>query len=81
MRAIFDTDLHIDNLENFLAYSGTQAFIINQDDHILCEKFLNGVRRDSIVTSLSVAKSITSALIGIASVEGFIHNVDDPITN
>jgi CubicO group peptidase (beta-lactamase class C family) len=38
------------------------------------------MQRDSIVTSFSVAKSFTSALIGIAIQEGYIHSVNDPIT-
>jgi CubicO group peptidase (beta-lactamase class C family) len=33
-----------------------------------------------MVTSFSMAKSFTSALIGIAIHEGYINNVDDPIT-
>jgi CubicO group peptidase (beta-lactamase class C family) len=46
----------------------------------LYENYFNGTQRDSIVTSFSVAKSFTSALIGIAIDEGYIHSVDDPIT-
>jgi CubicO group peptidase (beta-lactamase class C family) len=78
---IFEASFEIDNLDDFLADTGTQAFIIIQDDHLIFEKYYNGVQRDSIVTSFSVAKSFTSALIGIAIADGFIHSVDDPITN
>src|SRR5208282_5124796 len=42
---------------------------------------LNGYQRDSICISRSVAKSFTSALVGIAIDEGFIKSVDDPIIN
>ena len=37
-------------------------------------------RRESIVTSFSMAKSFTSALVGIALAEGHIESVDDPVT-
>lgn len=80
VRAVFESDPQIDHLEGFLADTGTQAFIVIQDDQILYEKYFNRVERDSIVTSFSVAKSFTSALIGIAIADGYIHSVDDPIT-
>jgi len=51
-----------------------------QDGKILYENYFNDTQRDSIVTSFSVAKSFTSALIGIAIDEGYIKSVNDPIT-
>jgi CubicO group peptidase (beta-lactamase class C family) len=66
--------------DSFLEANNTQAFIVIQDGAILYENYFNGTQRDSIVTSFSVAKSFTSALIGIAIQEGYIHSVDDPIT-
>ena len=56
------------------------AFIVIKDDKIFYEKYFNGYQRDSINTSFSMAKSITSALIGIAIDEGLITSVDDPVT-
>ena len=66
--------------DHFLEMNHTQAFIVIQDGKIRYENYFNGTRRDSIVTSFSVAKSFTSALIGIAIQEGDIENVNDPIT-
>lgn len=68
------------DLESFLTGSGTQAFIVIQDDTVLYEKYFNGAQRDSIVTSFSAAKSFVSTLVGIATAEGKIHSIDDPIT-
>lgn len=65
---------------SFLEENGTQAFIVIQDGAILYENYFNDTRRDSIVTSFSVAKSFGSALIGIALQEGYIQSVDEPIT-
>ena len=71
----------IEDFDSFLAKNRTQAFIVIQNDNILYEQYFNGASRDSIVTSFSIAKSFTSALIGIAISEGYIKSVDDPITN
>ena len=71
----------MDDFDAFLAKNRTQAFIVIQDDAILYEQYFNGASRDSIVTSFSTAKSFTSTLIGIAISEGYIHSVDDPITD
>jgi CubicO group peptidase (beta-lactamase class C family) len=68
-------------LEEFLESTNTTSFIVIKDDSILYEGYFNGYDRDSIVTSFSMAKSITSALVGIAIEEGYINSVDDPITD
>ena len=71
----------VDDWDAFLEANQTQAFIVIQDGNVLYEKYFNATQRDSIVTSYSVAKSFTSALIGIASEEGYINSVDDPFTD
>ncbi len=78
---ILETILDTDDIEAFLERSDTQAFIVIQDDVILYENYFNESSRDSLATSFSVAKSFTSALIGIAIAEGYIHSVDDAITD
>jgi CubicO group peptidase (beta-lactamase class C family) len=67
--------------DSFLEDTETQAFIVLQDGEVLYERYLNETQRDSIVTSFSVAKSFTSALVGIAIEEGYVGGVDDPITD
>lgn len=64
----------------FLAQNQTQAFIVVHDGRLVYEQYFNGTQRDTLVTSFSVAKSITSALVGMAIDEGFIGSVDDPVT-
>jgi len=78
---ILETILDTDDIEAFFERSDTQAFIIIQDDVILYENYFNGTSRDSLATSFSVAKSFTSALVGIAIAEGHINSVDDAITD
>lgn len=42
--------------------------------------YFNGYQHDSVQTSMSIAKSVLSALVGIAVGEGRIGSVDDSIT-
>jgi CubicO group peptidase (beta-lactamase class C family) len=68
------------DLTQFLAATDTTAFLIVRGDTLLYEGYFNGAARDSVQTSMSVAKSVLSALVGIAIGEGRIGSVDDPIT-
>jgi len=68
------------DFEAFMEMTKTTSFIVIKDDAILCEGYFNGYDRDSIVTSFSIAKSFTSALVGIAIDEGLIASVNDPVT-
>jgi CubicO group peptidase (beta-lactamase class C family) len=69
------------SLEEFLKATQTTSFIIIKDGSILYEGYASGYNRDSIVASFSIAKSFTSALIGIAIDEGYIGSVDDPMVS
>ncbi len=68
-------------LSELLRSTGTHAFIVVRDNQMLYEDYFNGFARDSLGTSWSLAKSFTSALVGIAISEGCIKSLDDPITN
>lgn len=81
IQALFEQNPEIRDLDDLLKQTQTQAFIVIQNDVILYEKYLNGASRDTIVTSMSIAKSFTSALIGTAIDDGFIKSVVDPITD
>jgi CubicO group peptidase (beta-lactamase class C family) len=60
--------------------NGTVAIVIVKHGKVVLERYYNGYKRDSIVTSFSVAKSVVSALVGIAINDGHIKSIDDPIT-
>ena len=68
-------------LSELLRSTGTHAFIVIRDNQVLYENYFNGYARDSVCTSWSLAKSFTSALVGIAISEGYIKSLDDPVTN
>jgi CubicO group peptidase (beta-lactamase class C family) len=66
-------------LTDLLAQTDTQAFIVIRNNAVIYEQYLNGASRDTLFTSFSMAKSFTSALIGIAIDEGKIGSVNDPV--
>lgn len=67
--------------EAYLEKNGTVAFLIIQNDTIQYEKYWGKYDEASIVPSFSMAKSITSILIGCAIDDGLIRSVDEPVTN
>jgi CubicO group peptidase (beta-lactamase class C family) len=68
------------DLTQFLAASDTTAFLIVRGDTLVYEGYFNGAGPETVQTSMSVAKSVLGALVGIAIGEGRIGAVDDPIT-
>lgn len=68
-------------LEDLLASSRTQGFLVIKGRKIVYERYFNGANDKSKFTSLSVAKSFTSTLIGLALADGRIKTLDDPVTN
>ncbi|MEO6987685.1 MAG: serine hydrolase, partial [Aquihabitans sp.] len=58
----------------------TQGVVVVHDGAIVSEWYADGSDQDSWAASWSVAKSFSSALIGIAIDEGKILSVDEPMT-
>lgn len=81
VRAVIERAFGRGTLDEFLEESQTQALVVIKDDAVVYEGYFNETRRDSMLTSFSVAKSVTSILVGIAVAEGFVGDVEDPITN
>ncbi|MDH5293329.1 MAG: serine hydrolase [Acidimicrobiia bacterium] len=69
------------SLEQILESTESTAFIVLHGDDLLYEGYLNGSSHESVQTSFSVAKSFVSTLVGIAIEDGFIDNLDEPLTN
>lgn len=67
--------------DEYLERNRTVAFLIIRNDSILYENYFDGYEQSSIVPSFSMAKSVTSMLIGCALDEKLIQSVDEPITN
>lgn len=67
------------SLASFIELSNTSALLVLKDGEVIHESYAHGDSRDSLHMSFSVAKSFTSALIGIALDEGKLDSLDDPI--
>jgi CubicO group peptidase (beta-lactamase class C family) len=69
------------SLEEHLSENKTVAFLVIRDDSIEYEKYFSGYDEASIVASFSMAKSVTSILIGCAIDDGLIKSTNEPVTN
>jgi CubicO group peptidase (beta-lactamase class C family) len=69
------------SLDDLLARSRTQGFLVIKDGKIVDERYFNGASDKSKFTSWSVAKSFTSTLVGLALADGKIKSLDEPVTN
>ncbi|HEX6239031.1 MAG TPA: serine hydrolase [Acidimicrobiales bacterium] len=58
----------------------TQGVVVVHDGEIVAEWYAEGAGEDSWSASWSMAKSFTSALVGIAIEDGLIPGVDEPMT-
>jgi len=56
----------------------TQALVVFKDGYLVAEWYAEGADADSLVTSWSMAKSVTSALVGVGIREGAL-SLDDTV--
>ncbi len=68
-------------LRDFIATQGVSGLLVLQDGRIRLERYALGQTASSRWTSFSVAKSLTSILVGAALRDGSITSLDAPITN
>lgn len=68
-------------LDDLLARSRTQGFLVIKDGTIVDERYFSGADGNTKFTSWSVAKSFTSTLVGLALADGKIKSLDDPVTD
>jgi CubicO group peptidase (beta-lactamase class C family) len=63
--------------DELLENNKTVAFLIIKNDTIQYEKYFKGYDQESIIPSFSMAKSVTSILIGCAIDDGLIKSIDE----
>lgn len=68
------------DLFDFLAVDRVSGMIILKDGKVAFETYQLGNTPDTRWTSMSIAKSITSTLIGVALKDGYIKSLDEPVT-
>ena len=56
------------------------SLVVCRNGVIVAEEYYNGYRNDSIKTVMSVTKSVTSLLVGLALDKGYIEDIHDPIS-
>lgn len=67
------------NTMKYLDDSFTQGFLVIQEDTIVYENYWRGMQEDTRHISWSMAKSVVSALLGIAQAEGLMGSVDKTV--
>ena len=65
--------------EAFLERTQTNALLVMKDGAIIAEIYRNNTDPQTRFISYSMAKSITSMMVGLALSEGHIRSLDDPI--
>ncbi|TMQ71867.1 MAG: TetR family transcriptional regulator [Candidatus Eisenbacteria bacterium] len=76
-----DVDFQMRSLSDYLQRRQVRAFVIIKDDTILYERYFHGYGPATTSSSFSVAKSVTSALLGVTLERGAIRSLDDLATN
>ncbi|EED36334.1 beta-lactamase [Luminiphilus syltensis NOR5-1B] len=69
------------DLYDVLSLNRVSGILIVKDGEVLFEKYLLGNHRDTRWMSMSVVKSITATLVGMAIHDGYIASIDDPLTD
>lgn len=64
-----------------LKSSKTAAFLVLKDGQVLSEHYFNGYTDRSKTNSFSMSKTVTTLLLGIAIKEGYIRDLDQPISD
>lgn len=59
---------------------GLYSIVVSRDNHIVYEKYFNGMGKDDLRNDQSLTKDICSLLIGIAIDKGYIPSVDEKIS-
>lgn len=70
-----------EELNDFITEQKVAGLLILQDGKIRLERYALGDSKSNLWSSLSVAKSVTSTLVGAAIKDGYIKSVDDYITD
>ncbi len=67
--------------EKYLTDYKTAAFLIIKDGKVISENYYLGYNDRSKTNSFSMAKTVTTLLVGIAIKEGHINSIDQPLTD
>ena len=77
----YEIDGTTHSLDDFFEHNKIAGFMVVKGDRVLVERYLLGHDEDTRWISYSIAKSVTSMLIGAAIRDGYILSVDEPVTD
>ena len=77
----YNSAVETENLQTLNDRYGTIAFLIIKNDSIWFEKYYDGFDENSHTNSFSMAKSLVSAMLGHAIMNGEIESLDTPVGN
>lgn len=77
----YNTATETDKLKQTNTALGTVAYVIIKNDSIWFENYYDGFDNSSKTNSFSMAKSYVSALLGKAIMDGYIKNLDQPVSD
>lgn len=69
------------SLDDFMVHNDIAGLLVIKDGKNLLERYGLGNDEDSAWVSFSMAKSVVSMLTGAAIKDGYIHSVDDKVTD
>lgn len=78
--AITWNDTNYTDITTFMEDTRISGILVLKDGEILLEDYALGRQPEDRWTSFSVAKSLTSLLLGAAIQDGYIESLDDPVT-
>jgi len=79
MSAAYNKINYPDSVNNFMEELDAVALLVIKNDSIQFEKYWDGYSDSSLSNSFSMAKSVTSLLIGVAIKEGKIQSVEQSV--
>lgn len=68
------------DVDAFMKAQNVAGLLVLQNGKIRLERYALGYSREGRWTSFSVAKSVTSTLVGAAIKDGYIKSLDEPVT-
>jgi hypothetical protein len=68
------------DLYDFLSLNRVSGIIVLRDDEVIFEKYFLGNDEKTRWMSMSVVKSITATMVGMAIMDGYIDSLDDAVT-
>ncbi|MEP1489863.1 MAG: serine hydrolase [Algibacter sp.] len=77
----YNTVEETENLKKINKENGTIAYVIIKNDSIWFENYYDGFSANSQSNSFSMAKSYTSGLMGKAIQDGYIKNLEQPVSD